>query len=126
MSNIPKMKWLRLWPLGLVELGTVVVLAAQQPVAIVSPLPVAATLADGTSNPTTTSIASFNMCFNGTTWDRECQGAASGGNGIDRQRHGTGERFSSDSTGQVKTTNFLTTVTLNSGALRCQHPPGRE
>lgn len=33
-------------------------------------LPAAATLADATSNPTVPGVASFNMCFNGTTWDR--------------------------------------------------------
>ena len=33
-------------------------------------LPDAAALADGTSNPTTTGVAAYNMCFNGTTWDR--------------------------------------------------------
>lgn len=33
-------------------------------------MPAAATLADATSNPTTTGVASYNMCFNGTTWDR--------------------------------------------------------
>ena len=33
-------------------------------------MPDAATLADATSNPTVPGVASFNMCFNGTTWDR--------------------------------------------------------
>lgn len=33
-------------------------------------LPDAAALADGTSNPTTTGVAAYNMCYNGTTWDR--------------------------------------------------------
>ncbi len=35
----------------------------------------AAALADGTSNPTTTGVAAYNMCFNGTTWDR-CTGTS--------------------------------------------------
>lgn len=38
-------------------------------------LPDAAALADGTSNPTTTGVAAYNMCFNGTTWDR-CTGTS--------------------------------------------------
>ena len=38
-------------------------------------LPDAAALADGTSNPTTTGVAAYNMCFNGTTWDR-CNGTS--------------------------------------------------
>ena len=38
-------------------------------------LPDAAALADGTSNPTTTGVAAYNMCFNGTTWDR-CKGTS--------------------------------------------------
>ena len=33
-------------------------------------MPAAATIADATSNPTVPGVASFNMCFNGTTWDR--------------------------------------------------------
>lgn len=33
-------------------------------------MPAAATLADATSNPTVPGVASFNMCYNGTTWDR--------------------------------------------------------
>lgn len=33
-------------------------------------LPAAATLADDTSNPTVPGVASFNMCFDGTNWDR--------------------------------------------------------
>jgi hypothetical protein len=35
--------------------------------------PAAAALADATANPTLTGIATYNMCFNGTTWDR-CEG----------------------------------------------------
>lgn len=38
-------------------------------------LPSAGALADGTSNPTTTGVAAYNMCFNGTTWDR-CTGTS--------------------------------------------------
>lgn len=33
-------------------------------------LPDAAALADATANPTITGVASYMMCFNGTTWDR--------------------------------------------------------
>lgn len=40
-----------------------------------SSVPAAAALADGTSNPTTTGFAAYNMCFNGTTWDR-CTGTS--------------------------------------------------
>lgn len=35
-------------------------------------LPAAASLADATSNPTVPGVGAFNMCWNGTTWDR-CQ-----------------------------------------------------
>lgn len=38
-------------------------------------IPAAAALADATSNPTTTGVAAYNMCFNGTTWDR-CAGTS--------------------------------------------------
>ena len=69
-------------------------------------MPDAATLADATSNPTVPGVASFNMCFNGTTWDRcvkavdPCQvntksyaninGTMGGIFGFDRARHGAG------------------------------------
>lgn len=43
--------------------------------ALDSSVPAAAALADGTSNPTTTGFAAYNMCFNGTTWDR-CTGTS--------------------------------------------------
>lgn len=33
-------------------------------------LPAAGTLADGTSNPSTTSVGSLGLMYNGTTWDR--------------------------------------------------------
>lgn len=42
-----------------------------------SKLPSAGALADDTSNPTTTGVASYNMCFDGTTWDR-CVKASAG------------------------------------------------
>lgn len=42
----------------------------------------AAALADGTSNPTTTGIASFNMCFNGTAWDR-CKSSSTSSGTLD-------------------------------------------
>lgn len=98
------MKWFRLWPIGLVIVGTVVIVAAQQPVTVISGIIAAtesgtwtmqpgntanttpwlvtpyqnsatlfsnaAALADATSNPTTTGIGSYNMCWNGATWDR--------------------------------------------------------
>lgn len=38
-------------------------------------LPSAATLADDTTNPSATKIAAYNMCFDGTTWDR-CRASA--------------------------------------------------
>ena len=43
-------------------------------------MPAAAALADGTSNPTTTGVAAYNMCFNGTTWDRCAKASAGAGN----------------------------------------------
>jgi len=43
--------------------------------ALDSSIPAAGALADGTSNPTTTGVAAYNMCFNGTTWDR-CAGTS--------------------------------------------------
>lgn len=43
--------------------------------ALDSSIPAAGALADGTSNPTTTGVAAYNMCFNGTTWDR-CTGTS--------------------------------------------------
>jgi len=33
-------------------------------------LPTAGALADDTANPTTTGVAAYNMCFDGSTWDR--------------------------------------------------------
>lgn len=33
-------------------------------------MPAAATLADATANPTVPGVGSFNMCYNGSTWDR--------------------------------------------------------
>jgi hypothetical protein len=38
-------------------------------------LPAAAALADTTANPTVPGVAAYNMCFNGTTWDR-CTGTS--------------------------------------------------
>lgn len=42
-------------------------------------LPAAAALADDTSNPTVPGVGSFNMCWDGTNWDRCAKGT--GGNG---------------------------------------------
>ena len=39
--------------------------------------PAAAALSDDTVNPTTTGIATYNMCFDGTTWDR-CANSSGG------------------------------------------------
>jgi len=44
--------------------------------------PAAAALADGTANPTTTGLATFNMCFNGTTWDR-CKSSSTNSGTLD-------------------------------------------
>lgn len=45
-------------------------------------LPAAAALADATANPTVPGVASFNMCFNGTTWDR-CVKSSAGAGAVD-------------------------------------------
>lgn len=45
-------------------------------------LPAAATLADATSNPTVPGVGSFNMCWNGTTWDR-CSKSTAGQGAVD-------------------------------------------
>ena len=45
-------------------------------------MPAAATLADDTTNPTVPGVASFNMCFDGTTWDR-CTKATAGQGAVD-------------------------------------------
>lgn len=64
----------------IVDSGTVAVTGtfwqATQPVSIAATvtvdteLPAAASLADATANPSTTSAGSLNLLFNGTTWDR--------------------------------------------------------
>lgn len=41
-------------------------------------LPVAAALADNTANPTTTSVASFGMVYDGSTWDRQLGDSTNG------------------------------------------------
>jgi hypothetical protein len=74
--------------------------------------PAPAALADATANPTTSGLANYNMCFNGTTWDR-CKSATLG-NGTNTTAQLV--TVASDSTGQIKATNFPTTVTLNAGA----------
>ena len=45
-------------------------------------MPAAATLADDTANPTVPGVASFNMCFDGTNWDR-CTKATAGQGAVD-------------------------------------------
>jgi hypothetical protein len=45
-------------------------------VVVDSELATATALADNTSNPTTTTIAAYMMCFDGSTWDRCSQGTA--------------------------------------------------
>ena len=60
-------------------------------------LPNAAALADATANPTTSGVASYNMCFNGTTWDR-CKSATLG-NGTNGNAQLV--TIASDSTGVV-------------------------
>lgn len=42
-------------------------------------LPAAAALADDTANPTVPGVASFNMCFDGSTWDRCVKGTGGSG-----------------------------------------------
>jgi hypothetical protein len=42
-------------------------------------LPAAAALADNTANPTVPGVGSYNMCFDGSTWDRCVQSAAGAG-----------------------------------------------
>lgn len=42
-------------------------------------LPAAAALADDTANPTVPGVASFNMCFDGSTWDRCVKGTGGAG-----------------------------------------------
>jgi hypothetical protein len=45
-------------------------------VTVDSELATATALADNTTNPTTTTIAAYMMCFDGSTWDRCSQGTA--------------------------------------------------
>lgn len=88
-------------------------------------LPDAAALADATSNPTTTGVASYNMCFNGTTWDRCLKGAAGNGTTDSSTQRVT---ISSDSTGTVIATSATAANLLNrpdtSGATGAA-PPAR-
>jgi hypothetical protein len=74
-------------------------------------LPTAAALADTTANPTTTGIASYNMCFNGTTWDR-CVKATTGNGAVDSNTQRV--TIASDSTGNIATIG--TSVTPGTGA----------
>lgn len=43
-------------------------------------LPAAASLADTTANPTVPGVGSYNMCWNGSTWDRCVKASAGAGN----------------------------------------------
>lgn len=43
-------------------------------------LPSAGALADDTANPTTTGVAAYNMCYDGSTWDRCVKADAGAGN----------------------------------------------
>lgn len=43
-------------------------------------LPAAAALADTTANPTVPGVGSYNMCWNGSTWDRCVKASAGAGN----------------------------------------------
>lgn len=62
-------------------------------------LPAAAALADATSNPTVPAVGSFNMCWNGATWDR-CTKSTAGNGTVDASTQRV--TLASDSTGQVK------------------------
>lgn len=61
-------------------------------------LAAAAALADGTANPSVPGVGSYNMCFNGTTWDR-CQKSTSGNGAVDANTQRV--TIASDSTGTM-------------------------
>lgn len=88
-------------------------------------LPDAAALADNTSNPTVPGVGSFNMCWDGTNWDRCPTGT--GGNGtVDANTQRV--TIASDSTGTVIATSATAANFLNrpdtSGATGAA-PPAR-
>ncbi len=72
-------------------------------------LPAAAALADATANPTVPAVGSFNMCWNGTTWDR-CTKGTSGNGAVDSSTQRV--TIASDSTGTVIATQ-TTAANLN-------------
>lgn len=72
-------------------------------------LPAAAALADATANPTVPGVASFNMCFNGTTWDR-CAKSTAGNGAVDSSTQRV--TIANDSTGTVNATQ-ATAANLN-------------
>jgi len=62
-------------------------------------LPAAAALADDTANPTVPGVASFNMCFDGSTWDRCVKGTGGSGtvdSATARTTEATDSQLSSD------------------------------
>lgn len=63
-------------------------------------LPAAAALADTTSNPTVPGVGSYNMCWNGSTWDR-CTKATAGNGAVDTATQRV--TIANDSTGNLAT-----------------------
>lgn len=62
-------------------------------------IPAAAAMADDTANPTVSKIASYNMCFDGVTWDRCVKGTAGAGtvdSGTARTAEATDSQLSTD------------------------------
>lgn len=81
-------------------------------------LPVAATLADATANPSTTSVGSLSLFYNGTTWDR-MRGTIASGLLVD-----VSDAFLLDATftgrfptGAALSDNFANPTTTNSAAM---------
>lgn len=63
-------------------------------------MPAAAALVDDTANPTVPGVASFNMCFDGSTWDR-CTKATAGNGAVDTATQRV--TIANDSTGNLAT-----------------------
>lgn len=63
-------------------------------------LPDAAALADDTANPTVPGVGSFNMCWDGSTWDR-CTKATAGNGAVDTATQRV--TIANDSTGNLAT-----------------------
>ncbi|UOF78508.1 glycoprotein repeat domain-containing protein [Caudoviricetes sp.] len=76
-----------------------------------SELPAAAALADATANPTVPGVGSFNMCFNGTTWDR-CVKASTNAGVMDANTQRV--TLATDSTGVIA--SITTSVVPGTGA----------